>query len=94
MARLKLELLFILEFISALGAADEPLSLPFEDSIHAAAHAAMVRLNHLLPASDYFLVALRDDCAQVIIGSNCHETLAGIRSALHVYRRGNTGDWD
>ena len=86
--KLKFEYLFIIELIDMLG--DDRTNISY-----VASYLAGSMEDEDLPAGvpwDY-PIKLAVDCIAVLKGSGCPRTLSGVRSALHVYRRGNSGVW-
>ena len=87
-AKLKFEYLFIIELLEMLGKDRTGIS-------DAASRLAGMLQDEGLPVGvpwDY-PIKLAVDCIAALKGSNCPRTLAGVRSALQIYRRGDTGVW-
>ena len=87
-AKLKFEYLFIIELLEMLGK-DNNISYV------ASCLAGSMEDEDLLPEDMPwgYPLKLAVECIAVLKGSNCPRTLSGVRSALHVYRRGDSGVW-
>ena len=92
---LKLEYMFIQWLLETLGEDDG--TIRYEGDVIECAGGAAIELCKFLPNNQpklvYWLCHLRNDLITVLLGSGCKHNVSGIRSALHVYRRGDTGIW-
>ena len=88
-AKLKFEYLFIIELLVMINnEASAGISL------NASRLAGMLQ-DEGLPVGVpwYYPLDLAVDCIAALKGSDCPRTVSGVRSALQVYRRGDSGTW-
>ena len=88
-AELKFEYMFIIELLEMLGKDRTGISYA------ASRLAGSMEDEDLLPEDMPwgYPWKLAVECIAVLKGSNCPRTLSGVRSALHVYRRNDSGVW-
>ena len=85
---LKFEYMFIIELLEMLGKDRTGIS-------YAASRLAGMLQDEGLPVGVpwYYPLDLAVDCIASLKGSDCPRTVSGVRSALQVYRRGDSGIW-
>ena len=92
--QLKFEYTYILELLTMIGEDDGTLRYEGRvlNGVSILAHAMQDEgLPAGVPWDQPFSLAV--ECEQVLLGSGCKHTVNGVRSALQVYRRGDTGIW-
>ena len=91
---LKLEYMLIIELLEMLSEDDG--TIRYEgDVIECTLYLARAMQDEGLPAGVPWdrPFSLAVECERVLLGSGCKHNVSGIRSALQVYRRGDTGVW-